>query len=519
MAENKSNSGVSNRDFQDVMSRRHSRRDILQKASRIGTGAAVAGTSLYGYGSLLSDLLNRTNPIEEVQDTLGVYRGPEHYPFSEDTKIREIEERLNIRLVSQFQAYELLGVEFNEFDSVELAQMQPIRWDSDRAKLVEDSFKHLPDFFHEPERSGAPLLITLVNSGERSPGFSADYNSRGNLVRLDVDNFTTERPKDALHTITHESIHRLQDMGYSRIKDEVRRVFNKDFEVFAKDTLTWLENVPEGRTEEQKAFLGLLRYGVQDKSDTPENVIPRKEHLEFEAVLGQFYIQGFDVFMSFYGQVYGDKAEDLYRYMRDRVFGGQEYDRFPLGTEKKVPEEELDKQDEINKRVEIFNSVIEHLIDPQRRVKADIPLLDSNDSSLVQLMDHGSFELQTGDDYSDGELVGSHAKVVFREQTNPQTMTVEQRKDESGNIVEEILSFMVNDDGRRIRGFPTYPPHPQSLKNIANSFLINPDGKEVSWNSAEFINGVMGDYADKDTYYSIYIDFAGAVRYRRYTKH
>ncbi len=311
-----------------------SRRDFLKKAvdktAKVGIGAAA------GRGLLATTKRILDNPEPNLFEAIGkdykdaiLFNDPEQnsFPEQEDLFIKDMEERLGIRLVGIREAYALLGVEFNEYNTEEFNNVLPMRWDHERAMMVENFCNLLPDFFHEPDGNGHPLIIALTNFAENS-NVAGNYTQDGlqNLIRLDYDQFHPYVPALSMSIFTHECIHHLQKMGYSRMDQCIRNVFKQDVHTFCDNTVKKMEELDK----EGIQWNTELRYGVQGMDDKSNLLEIRSDSLEFEATLGQIYLHGHDVFIQDLSVLYGEKAEDLYAYMRDSIFGGKEYDEYPV---------------------------------------------------------------------------------------------------------------------------------------------------------------------------------------------
>lgn len=306
-----------------------SRRGALKWAAGISAGAVATGLigrGILGFGEDFGVI--STPQEEQMQAALINNHSAEKVPQENDPYITTIASRLGVKLLSLRQAYDLMGIPFNELDTKEFADVLPMRWDHKRAELLEECFGYLPTFFREKDGNGDPLIITLTNFGNNS--IAGDYfmNATHKFMRLDIDSFSPDNPEGALEMLTHESVHHLQDLGYSRLNSMMPQLFKKDINKFCSDTIAWLDE--QSDTPSEAFFLGMLRYGVQDTLSEEDPTRPRTNTTEFEAVLSEFYIHGTDFFLTHLGKIYGRKADDLYRYMRDYIFGGYEYEQFPI---------------------------------------------------------------------------------------------------------------------------------------------------------------------------------------------
>lgn len=320
---------------------RTTRRKFLENAIKV---AAV-----YGVASVVNDdLLNRSGLLRQAWNVLPVrdkrsnspnqeittdqsVTSQETAPKETDSIITDIEQRLGIRLLPLREAYELNDMQFNELDRKEFADVLPMRWDYERAAMVEKFYGFLPKFFHEPDGNGNPLVLTLTN-------FAEGINAAGvymtgsplNLLRLDYDAFSPQNEKYAFEVLTHESIHHMQDLGYSRLDQQIPMIFQKDIREFCRDTIATLDTIPISQNQDEEYLFSLLLFGVQHVVGQTNSKEPRSDTSELEAILGQYYIRGREKFVTTLSKIYGEKANDLYAYMRDSIFGGEEYSVFPL---------------------------------------------------------------------------------------------------------------------------------------------------------------------------------------------
>lgn len=140
-----------------------SRRQFLSKSAKTAAGITLGGSALAGVyeaGKIVEKRDSRIN-LNEIN-------------HSEDEVIRGVEDRLSVRLVSLREAYQMLGVPFDEHDTKEFPQTLPMRWDHERALMLEEFFGYLPEYFHGPDGDGDPLVITLTNFPEHYSA-AADY--------------------------------------------------------------------------------------------------------------------------------------------------------------------------------------------------------------------------------------------------------------------------------------------------------------------------------------------------------
>ena len=83
----------------------------------------------------------------------------------EQREVNQIAERLGVNLVGIREAYRLKGVPFDEKNAKEFGANLPLKWDVERARLLEELFYQLPEYFREPDGDGEPLTISLTDFG------------------------------------------------------------------------------------------------------------------------------------------------------------------------------------------------------------------------------------------------------------------------------------------------------------------------------------------------------------------
>lgn len=308
-----------------------SRRKALQRtADVVGTAGLLTLAGIGTRDVMRSVQRDPKDPLGAIVEDIRTNRNSlksESLPLSENPTIKGVEERLGIRLASLREAYDMYGIPFNEHDENEFNSILPMRWEPEQALLIEKCFSVLPDYFHEPDGNGDPLVITLTNFPEHKYAL-ADYFIGGpiNLMRIDYDQFSPDNLELALTIVSHEGIHYLQDLGYSRIDQKINELFQKNPSEFCKQVVSTMDELEDSGT-----FYNLgLRYGVESVGSEDSMPQPRTNLYEFEARLGELYLHGPDEFINQMAVLFGDKSYDLFIYTRDYLYDGRVYNKHPF---------------------------------------------------------------------------------------------------------------------------------------------------------------------------------------------
>lgn len=298
-----------------------------------------------------------------------------------------------------------------------------ITWDPDRTAMIDEFMPIFPEPFRLPDKDGDKLIFILTNF--------KDSQTLGNELNgvfcLNMElGFNPKNKSEALEDLAHEWGHDRQDRGYSRLNQLLPKVFGMSIEQFCKRTIAVSDTHKVPILPGDDAFYGRLFYGVQDT----KTQAPRTNTNEFEAIMAELYLHGPNHFIPYMAEVYGDKAEWLYKYMRDYIFLGKEYDYFPLDHPQYSGEKDL------RQGVEVFNSVIENLVKPQGRGLLAIPDLDIDSVELRDAYRRGDLLAQTGQSTEDGRWASM--KYIDNKST-PDTISAFRNVGPDGTITKENI--------------------------------------------------------------------------------
>lgn len=243
-------------------------------------------------------------------------------------EIQEISNALGVNLISTHDAFEIAPVN----------NVINYSWDIESATLLRNCYSVLPSHFRKRDGNNMPLSIALgtervvnasgtVEIGQYFPGL------KDNVMVLAKSSFRPDMPQASLRLLTHENIHFLQDSGRSKLESVLEE--NHDWNSI-RNVCSFIhasiEKYRDDYPNELNEAAEPLQYAAIDprKEDHGEEKI-RDNAVELEAVLGQVYLYGKDVFLNDIAAILGDDmAHTFYRYTKNIIFKQKEYESFPL---------------------------------------------------------------------------------------------------------------------------------------------------------------------------------------------
>lgn len=313
-------------------------------------------------------------------------------------------------------------------------------------------------------------------------------------MRLDFDYFTPQNRESAFHIQTHESIHHLQKLGYSRIEGVINKKFKMKPEEFCTMTLDRLSEVADEGILLDDHFSGMLTYGVAEWNEDKRELNPRDHYVELESVLGESYTFGYEYFMWNTEALFGkEKAEELYLYMRDEIFGGQEYEQSPVAqvvidTSVQEENEDIDFTSEVFiDGTEFFNKMIIRSMTKQARERADVPVIDLETKEGEQFVREKRFSVSEYQEMDENMRLTAAYTNLESGMGAYSTLSTVIIKNPEGEVEKEYLEIYLNQDGTL-----QYPnPAPiaklttREQKNLLHqTFNLNLD--QIQWQSGEF---------------------------------
>lgn len=502
-----------------------SRRQVLKNAAY----KAMSATSVVGVGAFTirgvaevakTAAENHQDPFStmkddvlNVLDEVNLLNTDIHHE-QDDLFLKNIENRLGIQLITLPEAYKALGKKFDPGNTAEFGNLLPMRWDHERAAMVETFFPSLPEFFREKDGHGNRLMMTLTNFGDNC-SCAGEYHPTDNLIKLDFDNFQPGDQRQAFELLTHESVHRMQDMGYSRLDEYIKKIFHRDVKKFCTETVAWLDTQKATTPDEQFVFDN-LRYGVQDLLGIKERNAPRDKTNELESSLAELYVHGNDFFVNGLTTAFGQKnAQALYEYLRDYIFGGKEYEKFPIETAKQDGYEKPSAKDEpqLAQGAEFFNNLTLRRLTSSAREASLIPLFDPTGQEIKDSYEDYRFYVwyyPLQNELSTFNCRWEKDDVTYPVLTNKTT-------DQKGNLVSDYLQLSVSQDGTLLRTDSQYHPLPKDeLEDTARrTFRMPKEG--VSWATTDLENQgyfTQGTWIKGDDRHSIVVWENGKLSYK-----
>lgn len=247
----------------------------------------------------------------------------------DDAYIREVEEQLGVRLLSTKNAYEIASIQMD-------GKKDNLEWDHDRVDLLRRCFSVLPDHFRKKDDQNMPLSLTLSHFRPDEPTdvlYAGSYypGLKDNLIALSYSSFVPQDPMGSLSILTHESVHFMQDSGRSKLQAVVQENVGLSASEFCRFVSQSIMSFEREYPSAAPHVLGRLRYGVENpEEDILSEKRIRDNFVELEAVLGEVYLSGKEVFVDSISPLLGkDIAYMLYRYTKNVPFRQVEYDKYP----------------------------------------------------------------------------------------------------------------------------------------------------------------------------------------------
>ena len=242
-------------------------------------------------------------------------------------EIDEIGKLLDVQLISTHDAFKIVPVN----------KVINYSWDIDSAILLKKCYDVLPSHFRNRDGVNRPLSIALGTEviWEETGAVEIGQYYAGivdNVMLLARHYFRPDMPAGSLSLLTHENIHFLQDSGRSKLETVMSE--QHGWESIQDLCASINARIAEYRAENPNILniaVDRLKYGVTDrKEDLSGGESVRDNLVELEAVLGELYLFGEEVFMKDMVPIIGrDLAHTFYRYTKNVTFRQTEYDSFP----------------------------------------------------------------------------------------------------------------------------------------------------------------------------------------------
>lgn len=254
---------------------------------------------------------------------------------------KEIEKKYGIELLTIKQAYEFLGITYNELDSNLIPLNAPVRWDSKQLKLFDAVFSYMPPTLYEPI-NGINLKLFQAELGSTNTSCLCDGQHFGSGVVGVNEQYDRWR---AFNTTVHEATHRMDDLtGYS-VQAGVRGIIGDRLRELHMEQSFILGNTKPDSFESETVF-SLADTDIYKPQIGSSNAYNHRTFKEGVAQLSQMYIRGYEEFMSSLGPILDGsgksvkeadpsissaknfpKTQTLYELYKKNVFGDMEYDK------------------------------------------------------------------------------------------------------------------------------------------------------------------------------------------------
>lgn len=238
------------------------------------------------------------------------------------------------------------------------ASVVELKWNSQRVRLLEQVFNVLPESFYELSPSGEKLRITLSDFRGTCCGQFETFGYNHH-VALASPLFDPNNPRRALTHAAHEFTHLKEPKAaiLPERRDEIRglspeiiewsrwwdkideilggKFYEMSYEIYLKldgkkqvllsklgvVNSKELQDGIDSESKEKLFFYERLSYGL----------LGLKYPAEFIAVMSEYYMGGKKSFIERYEEFFSQGVSlNLYRFMKEEVFRGKEYDKFPV---------------------------------------------------------------------------------------------------------------------------------------------------------------------------------------------
>lgn len=279
--------------------------------------------------------------------TLAGFIRPET-PLTSGVVKEEIERKYNVEIKTLKELFNVQGK-----PHLPMVTQSPDEWDIERLRLLDASLSVLPSHFYAEDRSSKKMRITLGIASTNGL-FATAGDGYMHEIELDYKRFTPEDPRPSFIDVVHECTHLLvpetreieeyttpDGVKSKRVVfkspwyDEIESILGEPFSIFApkmrQEVLSrgyvFVPNKgiirdqqhPPAETNSEKSkdiFADEFDYGF--RKDYPGEFIP---------VLAQTYAQGKEYLYAMYREYLdGEVVDELYKFAKNNIFRGQEYD-------------------------------------------------------------------------------------------------------------------------------------------------------------------------------------------------
>lgn len=215
---------------------------------RVLRNTLLAAVFLRGAGGLIADAYNQTPLDSPIRPTL--MGGIDPIPNNPvEASIAEVEQKYGIDILTQKQAYSILGLKYDENDPRSVGNRPPIRWSQEQVDLLDQILSHAPpEFYKQWGRNKLGIFIGDFGTDCACSGITAKTLTGDRiLIGIQADTMRASDKEDTFSTVIHELVHRYDDFTKQSTWSEIKTILGD------QSYLT----LPEFQTPDSESFSSL----------------------------------------------------------------------------------------------------------------------------------------------------------------------------------------------------------------------------------------------------------------------